>query len=146
MPIFSRAELAQRQRLFLVVAPSLGSVEPDSIFGNTVAATATTHDLSAELAKLWAVQLGDGGRVGDLDVPRGVRALLSKGGVALLRNAEPLLACVSDPELDHVWKRLFTETIDVSGFGVILLRENSTLLPSPNLEVRFEQQVRRLTP
>jgi hypothetical protein len=86
------------------------------------------------------------GILGEEEVLNLVRDTLVRRGIALFPEFAIPLAFFADIPRATLWKRLFTEVLDRPGLGVLVLPNESRLLPPPELCERYASLIRSYIP
>jgi hypothetical protein len=126
LALLSIAELRQRGRFILFFdesgsAPSQSQVVENGIW------PVRTIDLSSRLAA--HIDTTSGGILSAQILLQFILRLLAKREVLIATNVEPTLALFNDDDRIALWKRLFSEIIDVPGILVATVKTDSILNP-----------------
>lgn len=142
MPIFTEAELRQRDRVYLVVVQK-GDIPPASALVDTVPGDGVRRfDLRTALLE----RLGSAGSLEEEGLLSLVRDTLVRRGIVLFPDITLPLAFFADVPRATLWKRLFTEVLDRPGFAVLVLPNDSRLLPPPEVCERYADRIRSYIP
>jgi hypothetical protein len=126
MAFLTPAELRQRARFVLFLDQS-GTAPTQSAVVSQAAWPVRSIDFSAKLAAF--IEPPGGELITPHNFIQFVLRLLARREIVVAVNAEPALALFNDDERSTLWKRLFSEVIDVPGLLVVVLRTASSLTP-----------------
>jgi hypothetical protein len=125
MAFLTPVELRQRAR-FVLFLDQTGTAPTQSDVA-THAWPVRSIDFSAKLASF--IETSGAELITPHNFIHFVLRLLARREIIIAVNAEPALALFSDDDRSTLWKRLFSEIIDVPGLLVVVLRTASLLIP-----------------
>lgn len=144
MPLFGQAELTQRERMYLVVHPRglMPAAEEISISLRLEDLRKTSARTKLLILLEQDEQAGISAMVRAEHVLRLTRESLATRGVVLFTEFQAVLAFFNEAARRELWERLFKEVLDVPGFGLLLLENDSQLQPGPEILEKYPAQVR----
>jgi hypothetical protein len=126
LSLLTPAELRQRARFVLYLDEDGAPPPPSqlSINGNW---PVRTSDFSSRLAA--HIEATTGGALSSQVLIQFTLKLLARREIVVAINLEPVLALFNDEDRASLWKRMFSEIIDVPGILIATLKTQSLLTP-----------------
>jgi hypothetical protein len=141
MPLFSSAELTQRDRVYVVLCGIDTLPTAHELADRVPGENPRRVDVRSALLDLLSAGPTDRRLQAD-DVLYVIQNNLVRRGIVLFPHFVLPLAFFGEAERAALWRRLLTEVLDRPGLGVLLLPPESRLLPSSPLREKYAAQIR----